>query len=163
MRVQSSGAVRVRGVTYQIARELAGNTVYIAELDEGVKFYDHTGELLLEHPWPQPGTKHVSNGRPRGAGTKRPNNIRDVIHSTGTTMPPGEYRRTVRPDGRVSVRNVVYGIGKNHTGQELHVLVSETTMTFWSTRTGELIAEHQLPAPGVKHVGFVRYNRAPNS
>lgn len=159
MRVQSSGYVRVRGATYQIARELGGHTVYVAELTEGVKFYDHTGVLLLEHPWPALGTKHVSNGRPRGAGTARPKNIRDVIHSTGTTTPPGEYRRTVRMDGRVSVRNVVYGIGRNHTGTELHVIVGEKTVTFWSTRTGELIAEHQLPEPGVKHVGYVRYNR----
>ena len=159
MRVQSSGYVRIQGVTYQIARELAGHTIYIEELDEGVKFYDHTGELLLEHPWSEPGTKHVSNGRPRGAGAKRPDNIRDVIHSTGATAPPDEYRRTVRMDGRVSVRNVVYGIGKSHVGENLHIIVGETAITFWSTRTGELIAEHQLPAPGVKHVGFARYNR----
>lgn len=162
MRVQSSGYVRLRGVTYQIARELAGHTIYVSELDEGVRFHDHTGQLLLEHPWPPRGTKHVSNGRPRGAGTKRPNNIRDVIHSTGTTLPPDEYRRTVRMDGRVSVRNVVYGIGKSHVGENLHVIVDETQITFWSARTGELIAEHHLPAPGVKHVGFVRYNRTPN-
>lgn len=163
MRVQSSGYVRVRGVTYQIARELGGHTIYAAELTEGVKFYDHTGALLLEHPWPKPGTQHVSNGRPRGAGTARPKNIRDVIHSTGTTDPPGEYQRTVRMDGRVSVRNVVYGIGKHHVGEELHVIVGEATVTFWSTLTGELIAEHAIPEPGVKHVGFVRYNRAPNT
>lgn len=76
-----------------------------------MKFYDDTGVLLLEHPWPEPGTKHVSNGRPRGAGTARPKDIRDVIHSTGTTTPPGEYNSTIRADGRVSIRNVVYGIG----------------------------------------------------
>ena len=165
MRVQSSGYVRVRGVTYQIARELGGRAIYVAELTEGVKFYDDTGALLVEHPWPKPGTKHVSNGRPRGAGTARPKNIRDVIHSTGATAPPGEYRRTVRMDGRMSVRNVVYGIGKHHVGQELHVIVGEATVTFWNTRTGELIAEHPVPEPGVKHVGFgfVRYNRAPNT
>lgn len=162
-RVQSSGFIRVRGVTYQIARELAGHTVYVAELDDGVKFHDDTGVLLLEHPWPAPGTKHVSNGRPRGAGTARPKDIRDVIHSTGTTAPPGEYQRTVRRDGRVSVRNVVYGIGKGHVGEALHVIVGETTVTFWSTRTGELIAEHPIPEPGVKHVGFVRYNRTPTT
>ncbi len=147
MRVQSSGYVRVRGVTYQIARELSGNTIYAAELNEGVKFYDRTGKLLLEHPWPPPGTKHVSNGRPRGAGTARPKDVRDVIHSTGATSPPGEYRRTVRMVGRVSIRNVVYGIGKPHVGEELHVIVGKVTVTFWSTQTGELIAEHPIPNP----------------
>lgn len=163
MRVQSSGFIRVRGVTYQIARELAGHTVYVAELDDGVKFHDDTGVLLLEHPWPPPGTKHVSNGRPRGAGAARPKDIRDVIHSTGTTAPPGEYSRTVRRDGRVSVRDVVYGIGKAHVGEELHVITDGETLLFWSTQTGELVAEHQIPAPGVKHVGFVRYNRTPTT
>ena len=54
----------------------------------------------------------------------------------------------------MSVRNVVYGIGKHHVGQELHVIVGEATVTFWNTRTGELIAEHPVPEPGVKHVGF---------
>lgn len=157
-RVTSAGFVRVRGVTYQIARELAGHTIYVEELDAGVRFHDHTGELLLEHPWPEPGVKHVSNGRPRGAGTKRPENIRDVIHSTGTTDPPGEYRRVVRADGRVSVRNVVYGIGKRHAGTELLVIIDGPRITFWHTRTGELIAEHQVPPPGVKIVGFTKYN-----
>ena len=157
-RVTSAGFVRVRGVTYQIARELAGHTIYVEELDAGVRFRDHTGELLLEHPWPEPGVKHVSNGRPRGAGTKRPENIRDVIHSTGTTDPPGEYRRVVRADGRVSVRNVVYGIGKRHAGTELLVIIDGPRITFWHTRTGELIAEHQVPPPGVKIVGFTKYN-----
>lgn len=142
MRVQSSGYVRVRGVTYQIARELGGHTVYVAERSEGAQFCDDTGTLLLEHPWPEPAPNTSAT-----AGTARPKNIRDVIHSTGTMTPPGEHQRTVRRDGRVSVRNVVYGIGRNHTGTELHVIVGEKTVTFWSTHTGELIAQHQLPNP----------------
>lgn len=157
--VKGKSAIDIKGVSYQIARELIGETVSHAKGTHRVHFYDRNGNLLLEHPWPEPGTKHVSNGRPRGAGTARPKNIRDVIHSTGTTDPPGEYRRTVRSDGRMGVRNVVYGIGKSHFGEALHVIVGETTVTFWSTRTGELIAEHPVPEPGVKHVGFVRYNR----
>lgn len=157
-RVKSNGAVEIKGVTYQIARELAGERIHVAQLPDGVIFYDQGGEPLLEHPWPAPGTKHVSNGRPRGSGSKRPAHIRDVLHQA-TQLPPDEYLRTVRRDGRVSIRDVVYGIGKAHTGQELHVIVSETTATFWSTSTGELIAEHTIPAPGTKHVGYVRYAR----
>ena len=80
------------------------------------------------------------------------------IHSPGTTAPPGEYRRVVRADGRVSVRNVVYGIGKRHAGTELLVIIDGPRITFWHTRTGELIAEHQVPPPGVKIVGFTKYN-----
>lgn len=145
-------------MTYQIARELGGRTIYVAERSEGVQFYDDTGALLLEHPCPEPGTKHVSNGRPRGAGTKRPEKIRDVIHSTGATDPPGEYRRVVRSDGRVSVRNVVYGIGKGHAGTELRVIIDGPRIAFWHTRTGELVAEHHVPPAGVKIVGFTKYN-----
>lgn len=68
-------------------------------------------------------------------------------------------RRTVRRDGRVSIRDVAFGIGKAHTGQELHVIIGETIATFWSTSSRELIAEHTIPAPGTKHVGYVRYAR----
>jgi hypothetical protein len=155
MRVQSSGAVKVRGVTYQIARELAGHTILAAELEEGVKFLDDAGELLLEHPWPAPGTKHVSNGRPRGSGAARPKDTRNVI---GAGAPPSECRRTVRADGRVSIRNVVYGLGKAHAGRAAHVVCAET-VSFRDASTGEIIAEHPIPKPGVKHVGFTRHNR----
>lgn len=157
-RVKSNGTIEIRGVSYQIARELSGHTIYIATPETGVSIYDSTGTLLLEHSWPEPGTKHVSNGRPRGAGSRRPKNIVEALRPTDP-QPEGEYRRVVRADGRVSIRNVVYGIGRDHAGEALHVIVGEATVVFWSTSTGELIAEHQLPAPGIKHVGFVRYNR----
>jgi transposase InsO family protein len=157
-RVKSSGAIAIKGVTYQIARELAGQSIYIAQQTEGVKFYDQTGELLLEHPWPAPGTKHVSNGRPRGAGAKRPEHITDAFRRVAN-LPPGEYRRTVRTDGRVSIRGVVYGLGQQHTGRDLHVVIDEATATFSDAITGELITEHSIPEPGATHVGYVRYNR----
>ncbi|MET4706122.1 putative transposase [Frigoribacterium sp. UYMn621] len=158
VKVKSSGAIAIRGVTYQIARELAGQTIYIAKQADGVKFFDSNGDLLLEHPWPAPGVKHVSNGRPRGAGSKRPANIRDVT-GTSTDVPPGEYRRTVRADGRVSIRNIVYGIGQQHAGRELHVVIDEKTCAFWDLVTGEIIAEHPIPEHGTKHVGYARYTR----
>jgi hypothetical protein len=158
-RVKSNGTIDIKDVSYQIARELSGHTIYISTRAEGVKIYDNTGVLLLEHPWPPPGTKHVSNGRPRGAGSRRPQNIAEALRPADR-QPDGEYRRTVRSDGRVSIRNVVYGISRNHTGEELHAIVGDT-VTFWSTRTGELIAEHAIPKPGIKHVGYTRYNRKP--
>ena len=149
----------MKGVTYQIARELAGEKVYVATSDEGVAFYGQGGELLIEHPWPAPGTKHVSNGRPRGSGASRPEDIRDVIRSTGTGTPPGEYHRTVRPDGRVSIRNVVYGLGQKHVGRRVHAVVDVETVAFCDADTGEIIAEHPIPDPGTKHVGYRRYAR----
>lgn len=63
----------------------------------------------------------------------------------------------------MSVRDVVYGIGKEHVGEELRILVDKGTVTFWSTRTGELVGEYPLPEHGVKDVGCVRYNRAARS
>jgi hypothetical protein len=35
----------------------AGNTVMV---------FDLHGTLIIEHPWPKPGTKYVSNGRRPG-------------------------------------------------------------------------------------------------
>ena len=149
-RVKSSGAIDIRGVTYQITRELAGHTIYVAKQAEGVKFYDSNGDLLLEHPWPAPGTKYVSNGRPRGFGSKRPENIRDVIRSTSTDVPPDEYRRIVRTDGRVRIRGVVYGVGKTHAGRPVHAVIDVETVVFCDPVTGEIIAEHPIPEPGTK-------------
>lgn len=140
------------------SRELIGETVYVAKGTHRVQFYDKNGDLLLDHPWPEPGTKHVSNGRTRGAGSRRPKNIAEALHPADP-QPEGEYRRTVRADGRVSVRNVVYGLGKDHIGHEVYAIIGKATVTFWSAHTGEHIAEHPLPEPGVKHVGYVRYNR----
>ncbi len=31
-----------------------------------VMFFDLDGTLIIEQPWPSPGVKYVSNGRPRG-------------------------------------------------------------------------------------------------
>ena len=68
------------------------------------------------------------------------------------------FEAIVRDDGRVSVRNVVYGIGKAHAGTELHVIIDGPRIAFWHTLTGELVAEHQVPPPGVQIVGFTKYN-----
>lgn len=160
-RVRSSGAIAIRGVSYQIARELSGHTIYIATPDTGVKIYDSNGELLLEHPWPPPGTKHVSNGRSRSTD-KRPKTIIEALRPTNP-QPEGEYRRTVRIDGRVSIRSIVYTIGNNYNGEELHAIVGEITVTFWNIRTGELIVEHPIPEPGIKHASFSRHNRTKNT
>lgn len=116
------------------------------------------GDLLLERPGPASGTKHVSSGRRRGAGAKRPENVPEMLrHTTG--LPQGEYHRTVRRDGRISIRGIVYGIGKEFAGLSVHVITGADTCAFWDARTGELIAEHPIPEPGTTHVGFVRYNR----
>ena len=71
-RVTVSGGIKVKGVKFQIGSQLAGTLVVVVSDEEMISFYSvHTGELLIEHPWPAPGVTYVSNGRPRGP-KKRP-------------------------------------------------------------------------------------------
>ena len=66
-RVTVSGGIKVKGVKFQIGSHLAGTLVTIVRDDTTIAFYNvTTGELLIEHPWPEPGTRYVSNGQPRG-------------------------------------------------------------------------------------------------
>lgn len=69
-RVTASGGIKVKGVKFQIGSHLAGTLVTIVRDVTTIAFYDvATGELLIEHPWPKPGIRYVSNGRPRGPRT----------------------------------------------------------------------------------------------
>lgn len=55
---------------FQIGSHLAGTLVTIVRDATTIAFYDvATGELLIEHTWPEPGVRYVSNGRPRGPRT----------------------------------------------------------------------------------------------
>ncbi len=47
---------------------------------------------------------------------------------------------------------------KTHAGTELHVIIDRPRIAFWHTRTGELVAEHHVPPPGVKIVGYTKHN-----
>lgn len=65
--VTVSGGIKVKGVKFQIGSHLAGTLVTIVRDDTTIAFYDvKTGGLLIEHSWPEPGTRYVSNGKPRG-------------------------------------------------------------------------------------------------
>lgn len=66
-RVTVSGGIKVKGVKFQIGSHLAGTLVTIVRDKAMIAFYSvSTGELLIEHPWPEPGIRYVSNGHPRG-------------------------------------------------------------------------------------------------
>ena len=65
-RVQPNGSVEVHNINFHISGRLRGQTVLLAETLDGVTFTDLDGTVLLEQPWPTPGTTYVSNGRPRG-------------------------------------------------------------------------------------------------
>lgn len=66
-RVRSGGGVTISGVKFQIGSYLAGTHVAVVRDTTTIAFYAaDTGELLTEHPWPAPGVRYVSNGKPRG-------------------------------------------------------------------------------------------------
>jgi putative transposase len=66
---------------------------------------------------------------------------------------PGEHLLKIRADGNIIVHQVAYRIGKRHIGKHVHVIHDTERISFCDTTTGELLIEHPLPAPGVKHVG----------
>jgi hypothetical protein len=116
-RVKTSGADGMRGVTYQIGRQRQGQTVYVVEKPATIAFHDQHGLLIIEHPWPAPGVKHVSNNRRRGADSQH--HLRD-----------GEQLVTVRQDGKVSVGNVTYRLFDHLIGVLVAAIWDEHTISF---------------------------------
>jgi putative transposase len=58
---------------FQVSRTLAGSIAYL-EGDDRLLIFDAQGTLLAEYPWPEPGTKYVGSGNPRGPrGPRKPN------------------------------------------------------------------------------------------
>ena len=66
VRVSDNGAVRVRGIKFQVGARLAGQHVNVLESPLAVVFTDAAGTVLIEHAWPAPGVKYVGTGRRRG-------------------------------------------------------------------------------------------------
>jgi putative transposase len=65
-RIRDNGTVFARGTKFQVSRTLAGTLAYLLEDDDRLLVFDTDGTLLIEHRWPEPGTKYVGSGRPRG-------------------------------------------------------------------------------------------------
>src|SRR6218665_627750 len=65
-RIHDTGTVFRRGTRFHVSRTLAGTLAYLVETDTSLLVFDDQGTLLIEHPWPAPGTKYVGSGRPRG-------------------------------------------------------------------------------------------------
>ena len=65
-RVRDNGTVFLRGIRFHVSRTLFGTLAYLVETDGSLMVFDDQGTLLIEHPWPAPGTKYVGSGRPRG-------------------------------------------------------------------------------------------------
>lgn len=65
-KVRSSGGVTIRDVAYQIGRAHAGEHVHAIIDASTIRFFDtRTGELLIEHPLPDPGIRYVGSGKSR--------------------------------------------------------------------------------------------------
>jgi putative transposase len=69
-RVRDNGTVFARGTRFHVTRTMIGNVVSLVETDTTLQVFDDTGNLLIEHPWPAPGTKYVGSGKKRGPGPR---------------------------------------------------------------------------------------------
>ena len=65
-RKRHNGTVFIRGTRFHVSRTLFGTLAYLVETDASLLVFDDQGTLLIEHPWPSPGTKYVGSGRPKG-------------------------------------------------------------------------------------------------
>ena len=72
-RIRDNGTVFARGTRFHVNRTLFGDVVSLVENELSLQVFDESGTLLIEHPWPKPGTKYVGSGRPRGP--RRPRKI----------------------------------------------------------------------------------------
>ena len=65
-RVRDNGTVFMRGTRFHVSRTLFGTLAYLVETEASLMVFDDQGTLLIERPWPEPGTKYDGSGRPRG-------------------------------------------------------------------------------------------------
>lgn len=68
-RIRDNGTVFARRALFQTSRTLAGPIAYLVEEEHALMVFDYQGTMIIEHPWPEPGTKYVGSGRPRGPRT----------------------------------------------------------------------------------------------
>jgi putative transposase len=69
-RVRDNGTVFARGTRFHVTRTMIGAIVSLVETDTTLQVFDDQGNLLIEHPWPAPGTKYVGSGKKRGPGPR---------------------------------------------------------------------------------------------
>jgi hypothetical protein len=69
-RIRDNGTVQVGLTLFQVSCSLTGSTAYLVEEPESLMAFDDQGTLIIEHPWPEPGTKYVGSRRPRGRRRK---------------------------------------------------------------------------------------------
>jgi len=70
--IRDNGTVFARGTRFHVNRTLFGDVVSLVESKASLQVFDESGTLLIEHPWPKPGTKYVGSRRPKGPRRPRP-------------------------------------------------------------------------------------------
>lgn len=70
VKVAGNGTTYARGISFQTGRDTIGPHVFVVYEPEGVMIFDDRGTLIVELPWPAPGTRYVGNGKPRGRRPK---------------------------------------------------------------------------------------------
>lgn len=68
--VTTSGTIRLHNVTYKVDANRAFEQVLAVTTNETIIIADLHGEILAEHPRPEPGITYVGNGQPRGRRPK---------------------------------------------------------------------------------------------
>lgn len=72
-RIRDNGPVFVRGIHFHVSRTRFGTLAYLVETNASLLDFNDQGTLLIEHPWPEPGTKYVGSAQPRGPrGPRKP-------------------------------------------------------------------------------------------
>lgn len=84
LQIRANGAIRLRGVAFQIDSRRAGQQVHVLDLQTEIVITDTAGTVLLQHPWPPPGTRYVGNGSPRGP--RRDRTVTDVLRQQPSPM-----------------------------------------------------------------------------
>lgn len=69
-RVRYTGTVSSRDVHFQLGMHRAGEQVFIVPEADYLIVTDAKGTVILQKPWPAPGTHYVGNGRPTGPRPK---------------------------------------------------------------------------------------------
>lgn len=64
-KINKVGQVQIKGIRYQISSTRAREDIHVLWDEQNIIFVDTDGEILIEHPLPPKGTRHVSNKNQR--------------------------------------------------------------------------------------------------
>ena len=62
----------VLGTDYRLGKSYTGDEIDVRRHHTTIAFHDHSGALILQHPTPPKGTRHVGSGKPSGGPDPKP-------------------------------------------------------------------------------------------